>query len=54
MNNKGVYDTSILPDNIFTLKSEEFFRVIRSLVGEIVCNILQIQLIDSAENFEYN
>ena len=51
MNNKGVYDTSILPDNIFTLKSEEFFRVIRSLVGEIVCNILQIQLIDSAENF---
>ncbi|CAF1460343.1 unnamed protein product [Rotaria sp. Silwood1] len=50
MNNKDVYDVSVLPDNILTLKGEEFFRVVRSLVGEVVCNILEIQLIDSAQN----
>ncbi|CAF1621495.1 unnamed protein product [Rotaria sordida] len=51
MNKKDVYDVSVLPDNIFTLKGEEFFHAIRSLVGEVICNILQIQMIDSAQNF---
>ncbi|CAF1245709.1 unnamed protein product [Rotaria sordida] len=52
MNNKDDNcDTSVLSDAIFTLKGEEFFRVIRPLIGEVACNILEIQMIDSAENF---
>lgn len=48
--NANICDTAVLPDNIFALKGQEFFRVVRSLVGEVVCNILEIQIIDSAEN----
>ncbi|CAF2110353.1 unnamed protein product [Rotaria magnacalcarata] len=44
-------NTSVLPDNIFALKGQEFFHIIRSLVGEVICNILEIQIIDSANNF---
>jgi len=43
-------DTSVLPDDIFSLKGESFFHIVRSLVGEVISDILEIQLIDSAEN----
>ena len=42
-------DTSVLPDDIFKLKGEEFFSVVRSLVGEVISDILEIQL--KATNF---
>ena len=47
MNSNG--DTSILPNNVFHLKGDEFFRLIRNIAGETVCEILQIQLIDSTQ-----
>ncbi|CAF2998450.1 unnamed protein product [Rotaria sp. Silwood2] len=43
-------DTSLLPNNIFSLKNDEFFQIIKSLVGEGLCEILKIQSINSAEN----
>ncbi len=51
MNSEDNFDTSVLPDDIFMLKGEHFFRVVRSLVGEVIGDILEVQLIDSAENF---
>jgi hypothetical protein len=50
-NEEDNFDTSVLPDDMFTLKGEEFYRVVRSLVGEVISDILEIQLINSAENF---
>jgi hypothetical protein len=47
MNDKG--DTSMLLNNIFSLKGDEFFNCICQLSGEILCEILKIQFIDSAE-----
>ncbi|CAF4032409.1 unnamed protein product [Rotaria sp. Silwood1] len=44
------FDTSILPNNIFTLQKDDFFQIIKSLVGEGLYEILKIQSIDSAEN----
>ena len=47
---KDVCDTPVLPDDIFAMNGQDFFNVIRSLVGEVTCDILQIQMIDSANN----
>ncbi|UJR18384.1 hypothetical protein I4U23_005288 [Adineta vaga] len=45
------YKITLLPDNIFCLKGDEFFRCISQLSGEILCEVLKIQLIDSADAF---
>lgn len=42
-------DTSQLPSDIFMLRNDAFFRFIHSLVGEGLCDLLRIQLINSAE-----
>jgi len=42
-------DTSVLPNNIFSLKGDVFYECIQQLVGEMLCEILKIQLIDSAQ-----
>ena len=41
-------DVSYLPKNILTLIDEEFFAVVQLLVGDLVADILRIQLINSA------
>lgn len=45
------YDPSLIPNNILSLKGDEFFECIKQLSGEVVCDLLKIQLIDSAEAF---
>ncbi|CAF1133516.1 unnamed protein product [Didymodactylos carnosus] len=42
-------DTSVLPNNIFSLQGDEFFRCIEQLAGGMLCAILKIQLIDSTQ-----
>ncbi len=49
MNNH--YDPTIIPDNLLNLKGDEFFKCIKQLGGEMLCEILKIQLIDSTEAF---
>ena len=43
------YDPSIIPSNILTLRGDEFFKCIKQLSGEVICDLLKIQLIDSTE-----
>ena len=41
-------DVSFLPNDILTMIDEDFFAVVQSLVGDLVADILRIQLINSA------
>lgn len=41
-------DFSFLPKDILTLMDEDFFAVVQLLVGDLVADILRIQLINSA------
>ncbi|CAF3971032.1 unnamed protein product [Rotaria magnacalcarata] len=43
------WDASILPNDVFILKDNEFFECIKHVAGDIVCEILKIQMIDSAQ-----
>ncbi|CAF3173545.1 unnamed protein product [Rotaria socialis] len=43
------YNTIRVPENLLTLKGDEFFQFIKQLGGEILFEILYIQLIDSTE-----
>ncbi|CAF0969260.1 unnamed protein product [Rotaria sordida] len=49
MNN--YYDATIIPNNLLSLKGDEFYKFIKQLSGEMPCEILKIQLIDSTEAF---
>ena len=40
-------DTSVLPNDIFDLNGEEFFTCVRKIGGQMLCEILKIQFIDS-------
>ncbi|CAF4628340.1 unnamed protein product [Rotaria socialis] len=49
MNNH--YDATAIPNNVLNLKGDEFFKFIKQLGGEMLCELLQIQSIDSTEVF---
>ncbi|CAM4822591.1 unnamed protein product [Rotaria magnacalcarata] len=49
MNNH--YDATTIPNNVLSLKDDEFFKFIKQLGGEILCELLKIQLIDSTKVF---
>lgn len=51
MNCNNIYNLSTLPDNVRTLKGDEFYKFIQSVVGEPLHDILKIQLIDSTQSF---
>jgi len=51
MNSNSIYNLSTLPDNVSTLKGDEFYKFIQSVVGEPLHDILKIQLIDSTQSF---
>lgn len=41
-------DASILPEDMFTRIDDSFFSVVKSIAGESLCKILQLQMINSA------
>lgn len=43
------YDQTIVPNNVLSLKGDDFYKFIKQLGGEMLCEILKIQLIDSTE-----
>jgi hypothetical protein len=45
------YDPSVIPNNILTLRGDEFFKCVKQLGGEVICDLLKIQLINSTETF---
>lgn len=45
------HDPSIIPNNILTLRGDAFFKCVKQLSGEAICDLLKIQLIDSTETF---
>jgi len=49
MNNH--YDATSIPNNVLSLKGDDFFNFIKQLGGEMLCELLKIQLIDSTEVF---
>ncbi|CAF1460818.1 unnamed protein product [Didymodactylos carnosus] len=51
MNSNNIYNLSTLPDNVSTLKGDEFYKFIQSVVREVLHDILKIQLIDSTQSF---
>ncbi|CAF4316655.1 unnamed protein product, partial [Rotaria sp. Silwood2] len=51
MNSNDRYELSTLPDNALSLKGDEFYKFIQSVVGEPLHDILKIQLIDSTQSF---
>jgi hypothetical protein len=46
-----MYNLFTLPDNVLTLKGDEFYKFIQSVVGEPLNDILKIQSIDSTQSF---
>ena len=44
------YDTSVLPDDVFSLSNDGFYNMIRALVGEQIVEILKVQLICSTQS----
>jgi hypothetical protein len=50
MDSSHFYDTSVLPDDVFSLSNDAFFSMIQQLAGEQMVEILKIQLISSTQS----
>ncbi|CAF3579667.1 unnamed protein product [Rotaria sp. Silwood1] len=51
MNNSNMSNLSKLPDNVLTLKGDEFYKFVQSVAGEPLYDILKIQSINSTQSF---
>lgn len=49
--NDKIHKLHGIPENVSTLKGDEFYNFVRSIVGQPLHDILKIQLIDSTESF---
>ena len=48
---ENIINLSHVPEDLFHLKGEDFYCFIQSLAGDLVRDIVEIQMIDSAQNF---
>ncbi len=51
MNSNIIYNLSTLPDHVLTLRGDDFYTFVKSMVGSPLHDILKIQSIDSSQSF---
>ena len=50
MDDCNMYGLSMLPDNVLTLRDDEFYKFVQSVVGKPLYDILKIQSINSTQS----